>query len=276
MLAYCACLGVVCFAWRRMFSAIDWQHAILGDMILIPVLLVPALFRHDLRQFDKRDAALTLPWICLLRTMFPWIAALSAGLNLPLRDGLYIGIDRSLGMNVSAVVAWTAAHPIIGALLAHTYYSLFPALLATAVFVPSLAGKRAAAQRFLLSVAFSFLLSLPIFASLPGIGPWVGYQFAPDAHQQDVKLAITALRSGHQLVTAGIVCLPSFHAIWALLSAASLWQIKPLKVPAGLVATLTVVSTITTGWHYVCDVLAALVIAALSLAMAESFRRSYL
>jgi hypothetical protein len=51
----------------------------------------------------------------------------------------------------------------------------------------------------------------------------------------------------------GIVCFPSFHVIWAVLSGWSLWSIKPLRILGAELASLVVV---TTGWHYVCDVLA--------------------
>jgi len=276
MLAYCLLLGAVCIAWRRLFDVIHWKQALLTDIVLLPILVLPAIFRHERGQIDKRDAALILPWILLLRDLFIWVAVLSAGLNLPLRDGIYDAIDRSFGLNVADVVIWSAAHSTVRAVLQYSYYSLFSLLLAAAIFLPPLIGRRAAAERFVLGVTISFLASLPIFALFPAVGPWVGRAFLPDAVQQQAELSITALRAGHHPVHAAIICFPSFHVIWCVLSAAALWSFKPLRAPAAVIAVLIAASTITTGWHYACDVLSGLVIAALSLSLSEWLRLKYL
>ncbi len=276
MLIYCAFLGLVCVAWRRLFSVIDWQHAVMADGVLLPLLLLPAIFWHERGRFPKRDAALTLPWILVLQTLFFWLPTLSAGLRMPLRDQLYLSMDRWLGIDVAAVVSWAARHAALEAVLNYSYHWLFPTLLATAILLPPLAGQIVAAERFLLTVAISFLLGLPVFALLPAIGPWVTYGFAPTELQQRVGLSILALRHGRPPIHPGIVCFPSFHVIWCVLAAAALWPVRPLRVPATVVATLIVASTITTGWHYACDVLGGLGIAAVSLFLAESVRRGHL
>jgi membrane-associated phospholipid phosphatase len=57
------------------------------------------------------------------------------------------------------------------------------------------------------------------------------------------------------------VCFPSFHAAWAVLAALALWSVKPLRVPAVVLASLIVISTVTTGWHYAVDTLAGVSLA---------------
>jgi membrane-associated phospholipid phosphatase len=54
----------------------------------------------------------------------------------------------------------------------------------------------------------------------------------------------------------GIVCLPSFHAFWAIVSAQALYTFRYLRYPAIAIASLITVSTLTTGWHYGVDVIA--------------------
>lgn len=69
---------------------------------------------------------------------------------------------------------------------------------------------------------------------------------------------------------AAIVCFPSFHVIWAILSAIALggtWRF--LRIPSALFATLVIASTMSTGWHYATDVLGGLIIAAVSLLLAK-------
>jgi PAP2 superfamily len=276
MFVCCAFLGIVCVAWRHAFCVLDWQHAIVADGVLTPLFLLPAIFWHERGRFPERDAALTLPWILVLQTLFFWVPVLSASLAMPLCDRLYLSLDRSLGINVAAVVAWTARHAALGVALNYSYHALFPALLATAILLPPLAGQIVAAERFLLSAAISFLLSLPIFTLLPAIGPWVTYGFAPSALEQKVTLSILALRDRRPPIHPGIVCFPSFHVIWCVLAAAALWPLRPLRIPTTIAATLIVASTITTGWHYGCDVISGLGIAAASLFLAETVRRRYL
>ena len=58
----------------------------------------------------------------------------------------------------------------------------------------------------------------------------------------------------------GLLCFPSFHTILAILAAVALWSIPYARWLSSLWAGLIVVSTVTTGWHYVIDVVAGLVI----------------
>ena len=167
------------------------------------------------------------------------------------------------------IVAWTSAHLCIGAILNHSYSLLF-LLLPVAAVLPAVMGYRSA-KRFLIANTIAFVVALPMFALLPAIGPWVGFHTAGSAAQSACEASIMAIRSGHPAAGAGIVCFPSFHVIWAVLSAAALWPMKPLRIPATVVATLIVISTVTTGWHYVVDSLAGMILAAITLACADRF-----
>jgi membrane-associated phospholipid phosphatase len=51
---------------------------------------------------------------------------------------------------------------------------------------------------------------------------------------------------------------------WAAVAAYALQPFRLLRYPAILVAALITVSTMTTGWHYGVDVLAGLLLAAIS------------
>jgi membrane-associated phospholipid phosphatase len=70
-----------------------------------------------------------------------------------------------------------------------------------------------------------------------------------------------------------IICFPSFHVIWALLSARALWGFRMLRLPIAVLTPLIILSTITTGWHYASDVLGGLLIAALAITTADAFTR---
>ena len=71
----------------------------------------------------------------------------------------------------------------------------------------------------------------------------------------------------------GIVCLPSFHAIWAVLSAVTLWSVKPLRIPSSILAVLIIASTVTSGGHYACDTVAGILLAGAAVLCANAIMR---
>ncbi|HEY6991284.1 MAG TPA: phosphatase PAP2 family protein [Bryobacteraceae bacterium] len=273
MLAACASLLTLSIIGCWLTSASE-----LRDLVVAPVLLaisiVPAAILHDYRQYARRDAVLTLPWIVVLVFLIPCLAVLSAQLHFPLRDSFFLKMDDALGFRVPAAMAWSSAHPLIGGLL-NSSYSLLDWLVIGAVLFPIIFGKARAAEQFLLANTIAFLLALPIFTLLPAVGPWVGYHLTPDAAQRICEMSIRTLhgefRVARQNTAVGVVCFPSFHVIWAILSAAALWSIKPLRMAAAGLAAIITISTVTTGWHYFADVLGAAVVAVMSILLAKPF-----
>jgi hypothetical protein len=234
------------------------------------IAAVPAILWHDKRQFDRRDAALTLPWAVLVAGLIPRVTvhslAYSMKLGIPFRDASYVQLDRALGINVPAVIAWFAHFPRIVATLNFSYWLLDLFLLA-AVLVPALSGQKKRAQQLLVANLLLFMFTIPIFTFAPAIGPWAGFHFAGSAVQQRVGREMLALQTAS-------ICFPSYHAIWAVFSAWALWFIKPLRIPLATLATLIVISTVTTGWHYAIDPIAGVPLALASLACADVFLKS--
>jgi membrane-associated phospholipid phosphatase len=66
------------------------------------------------------------------------------------------------------------------------------------------------------------------------------------------------------MLGSGAVCCPSFHVIWAILSAQALSSFRWLKPVVWPYAALVLISTVTTGWHYVVDVFAGVLISAVA------------
>jgi len=174
---------------------------------------------------------------------------------------LWRSLDQHIGINVPGMIELARRHPLINAVLSRSYAFTLHPLVLCAIFLPCLLGKKEAAQRFVLSNAFSFVLALPLMVFLPAVGPWVGWGFPPDRLQKACEATIFALRQGSLEIHdnfGGIVCLPSFHAFWAIVSAQALYSFRYLRYPAIIVAGLISVSTVTTGWHYGVDVIAGI------------------
>jgi len=233
--------------------------------VLSVVMLPLPVYWHQKSRFERRDAALVLYWTVLCVVMLPYPVMTAARMHGELCDPAMLAADRALGVSVPALMAWAVRHSWLNAALNLSYAGLLPMLLA-AIFLPSLTGRRNRAQRFLLANAIAFLAGVLLFGIFPVVGPWAGYRFAPSAAQEHTVQVFMALRGAGSFsffpgTDLGIISFPSFHVIWALLSAEALFEFRRLRIPAAVLAGMICLSTMTTGWHYFADVLAGAAIA---------------
>jgi hypothetical protein len=206
---------------------------------------------------------------------FPVTVAARLGMGIGLQDLRFAQWDGWLGVHVPDLAAWASTH-WLGILANKSYNILFP-LMQVAILLPIFTGKVKYAQRFLTTNLVAFALGLPVFAFLPGIDPWFGDHFtaAPDLAlgQSFVLLAIRHPGPYVYQYPAGVICFPSFHVIWAILCVQALWGFRFLRIPVSLFSALIVFSTLTTGNHYLCDVLAGIVLAVSAMVITEWLSR---
>jgi membrane-associated phospholipid phosphatase len=279
LLACCLSMLAFCILAAPSGAMKSAQPLIITALVLTAPLMLPAVLFHDRKKFAHRDSALMLPWTLLVALLIVQAAPISATFAFPLRDHLWRSFDQHLAINVPAIMAFSHRHPAIDSLLFNSYAFTLHPLVICAIFFPSLLGKKEAAQRFVLSNAFSFVLALPLMIFLPAVGPWVGWHFPPNKLQQACEATILALRHGSLDIRdnfGGIVCLPSFHAFWAIVSAQALWQFRYLRYPAVLIAALITISTVTTGWHYGVDVIAGILMVFICTALSNAVIRGKL
>ena len=97
-------------------------------------------------------------------------------------------------------------------------------------------------------------------------------RFAPTPDQAAVTSYLLQLKCalpvGIDLDRAGVVSFPSFHVVLAILSAQALSSIRGWRISVWVFAGLTIVSTITTGWHYFVDLIGGLAVALISWSLA--------
>jgi membrane-associated phospholipid phosphatase len=197
-------------------------------------------------------------------------------LNLPLQDPALAAFDHMVGFSTPAVMAW-ASHSSIGAALNFSYMLLQP-FMVLALLVPALAGK-AEAKILLLANLVGLIVAGGLFMFLPAVGPWYPHKWVADALQLECENDLMRLRApavylySFSIQEAGIVCFPSCHVFWSVLSASAFWGFRWLRIPAALLCAMIVLSTLTTGWHYLADVLAGLALSAASIAAARRLAR---
>lgn len=265
--------GVSAFGVRLTRFQIAGIGQVLLSVALIFVILLPLpAYCHQKEQWERRDAVLVLYWAVLASELLPYPVLTAARLRMPIRDATFARIDGLLGVDVPTLMKWTQASEPLYELSSASYLAILPVLV-LAIVLPAFIGRKLEAQRFLLSNLIAYALAVPLFSLFPAVGPWAAYHFAPTAQQSQCENMLLGLRlQGLYLYRVGtdisIISFPSFHVIWALLSARTLWSFPWLRAPVALVTPLIVLSTMTTGWHYFSDVLGGLTISLMAMTVA--------
>lgn len=213
--------------------------------------------------------------------LFGWsyMVLLYAGASLgrPLIDDSLVQWDRYMGYHEPAVVDWAHSHPTLDRWLNVAYNSL---LIQTGILIAvlGLSGERNQLESFMLRLMVSAIIVALVFLIFPAVGPFQTYGYAPDAGQARYLDHLLHLRSGERLTVTdaepeGLITFPSFHTTWAiLLTAAVVHRRIPLALGL-LLNVLVIVSTLTSGWHYLSDVLAGLLVAAATIPITNWLER---
>jgi hypothetical protein len=222
------------------------------------------------------DLIVTTLWVIFFTYAlnFPVVIFARLGANTGLQDAHLAQIDRSIGLTIPSIVAW-ASHNPIGRLASACYFPLIN-FMRLAILLPLLAGKARSTQRFLRANLIAFAIGLPLFALVPAVGPWYGYPLPPRPDQnasQTLLLLFRSLGPCEFHIPAGIVCFPSFHVIWSILALQALWVFRVLRIPATVFTALIILSTVTTGEHYLIDLVAGAVVATAAMIVAERLSR---
>jgi len=187
-------------------------------------------------------------------------------------DPALLRLDSGLHFSTAVIVRAIAHLPILQLILAVSYNLWIP-LAAAALLVPVICGRPTDSRRYVLSLAIGSLITTALFALWPAVGPWRMEGFAASQQQAAVESYLSLLKSPGSVEinpdAGGIIAFPSFHVVLALLSAIALWGIRWLRWIALGVAAMICVSTITTGWHYLTDVLGGFAVTAVAIALAR-------
>ncbi|HEY6448229.1 MAG TPA: phosphatase PAP2 family protein, partial [Acidobacteriaceae bacterium] len=188
----------------------------------------------------------------------------------PLIDAQLTAMDARMHFATITVVHLAAHWRAVKAVFVIAY-ALEPLLLLTAlVFLPFM-GHAEASRRYVLGIVVAAVITAGAFALWPAAGPWMTEGYRP-THSQTLATGYLQLLKTPKPVAldmqdAGIVAFPSFHTLLALLSAIALSSMRRLRVAAWVIAALIIISTLTTGWHYLTDVLGGIVLTAISVAV---------
>lgn len=213
--------------------------------------------------------------------------AVTTSWALPYADARLAAVDRAFGFDWPAMFRLFHASPTVAQLLARTYVMLNWApqllILLLVLFRPAVVS-----WRFLTAWLICLLLTAAVYPFFPAIGTFHHYEFGPEMMtgttariSWDLPEVLGALRAGtvrslgmDQL--AGIVSMPSFHAAGAVILIYGYATLRWLRWPAALLGIIMFFSALPVGGHYLIDVIAGLVLAVLSIAMANMILAPFL
>ena len=180
----------------------------------------------------------------------------------PTIDPQILAFERSLGINIESVLAWTQAKPVLKKILAFIYDTL-PYQMA---YIPLLviATKRwQIISEYYFLLLFSTLLGFTFYYFYPTTAP-ASIIHSPyfNPSQQATGLKFMQIHQHQQPTTldGGLIALPSFHVIWAwfCLYLLKSWRIAFIAMlPINL---LLMASCVLLGWHYPLDILGGIAV----------------
>jgi membrane-associated phospholipid phosphatase len=203
----------------------------------------------------------------------------AASLAMPWQDELFMAMDRAIGFDWMALMQWMSAERWRLVVAAAAYIALAPQIMAV---VPLLVLFRRfhKLQVFILAWFFSATATVSVFALLPAVSTFEhlgivdhmkaimpvsgGFSHLPD---------LLAARAHEPLALygkpEGMIAFPSFHACGGMLLMWAFWQVRLLRWPAVAVNALMIAATPVIGGHYLVDVIAGVLLALGSIALAS-------
>lgn len=199
----------------------------------------------------------------------------------PLTDPALAAIDRTVIPNLDwpAAMLWLSHREALMVAANWVYESIGWQPVALIALL-GLSGRQRRVWTFLTAWLVTLFVTCVLFTLFPGIGAYAYFGLAaadvpamrdPTPWHQAVLL--TELRAGtlHHIGFVdldGIVTFPSFHAAAAVVLAWAAWTVRAIRWPALLLNVAMLMSAVPIGGHYLIDIVAGCVVAAIGLSIA--------
>lgn len=221
-----------------------WQPTIVVAVLAVLAWLRPAF------RFCLSSLAILVAFSTAFSTL---IYALGAS-RIPLADSGLAMFESFFGIDSHNIALATAAHPIFAKLMYLVYFSVIPQTIVMLVWLGFRNDERL--SQFLCRFMICGLITAACFYVVPALG-------TPTKVNLPAIGDLMALRSGELRTISwqsvkGIVAFPSFHVVWAIL----LTLAMP-SYPLVVLNLLVIVSTVTTGGHYLIDLAGGALICAI-------------
>lgn len=186
-----------------------------------------------------------------------------------------VHMDRLLGFHLLPILKVVYAHPLFRYHVLQCYLSL---LLIAHVLPVALAivQESNASERYFCSFLFSMIIGFTLFYFFPTMtSPAAVYPHQYFNAFQLNTLQQFQLEHLHKMIhfdlAGGVISFPSYHAIWVALIVYFMWPFGWMRYIAIMYGIIILATTILTGWHYLLDLFAGIIIAAISIGLSNVF-----
>ena len=203
----------------------------------------------------------------------------------PLQDQALLSIDRAIGMDPESIAAFVNNHQWLAKCFDTGYGFIKWPLLGVPIIL-AMKLRLIRLQQFILALNIALIVTIVISVFVPAIGTYYGLNVSPErfpllngsiyaSQLRDIlSLRDGSLRQIELFKLSGIVSFPSFHAASAVLYAWALWPVRGfIRYAASGINGLMLASTPVIGAHYMIDVIAGVLLAALAILLAKYFFR---
>jgi hypothetical protein len=174
--------------------------------------------------------------------------------------------ESFININLIAVMEWTNSHPILKSILAITYDTL-PYQMSILPVCVIFSGRLSLLRDYYFLLLATTLIGFLIYYFFPTTAPASVLNsplFSPEQIATGFKFNQI---HNHMIPTTnegGLIALPSFHTIWALLCINLLKEWTIACALLLLVNCILIASCVLLGWHYPIDIAFAFIIAGFS------------
>lgn len=180
----------------------------------------------------------------------------------PIIDQYIVTLEARVGIDTSSIVSWTNAHPQFKALLSTIYDSLAYQMSIIPLLVLFSCRVHLLREYYFLLLC-TVLLGFAFYYFFPTTAPASIFNHALfNSSQIATGLKFSELH--HYIVPTtnegGLIALPSFHAIWAILCVNLLREWPIACIVLAVINVMLIASCVLLGWHYSTDILGSLIV----------------
>ncbi|HAU1272853.1 TPA: phosphatase PAP2 family protein, partial [Legionella pneumophila] len=181
-------------------------------------------------------------------------------------DKQIIKLEAQWGINMVSILEWTNKYQYFKYLLAIIYDTL-PYQMSILPLCVIVSGRFYILKDYYFLLLFTTLLGFTFYYFFPTTAPASEIQnslFTPEQIATGLKFHQIHHYIQPTTIEGGLIALPSFHTIWAILC---IYLIKDWFIPClllSIINVLLILSCVLLGWHYPIDILAAIILVGLS------------
>jgi membrane-associated phospholipid phosphatase len=190
---------------------------------------------------------------------------------LPLQDARLAALDQALGFDWLQFLAITNSSPAISWVLVAAYHSAFPQVLVLYLLLSFSRRERRLAE-FLTLLSLTSVVTGALILFAPAAGAYA--HFAParelfDGFSSNAGMwhyeTLTTLRTQAPSLDftkiEGLVTFPSYHTVLAIIMAYAFRGFRFIALPAVILNSIMIISTLPEGGHYLVDIIGGAIVA---------------